>query len=163
MLKTTTYRLTSIFPGLNIYTFFWVDLIIVLILLSLGDLPFAWSSSSPYLIFLFLLAVIWFGMYITQSPCTLELDDQGFTITNHRRFSALPKGPIHEKWTDFSYQSGAVYERSQRGYVLSIYLNNRKSYTFLTGIRLEEAEIMGALHRDIESRVSLLRNVATVA
>ncbi len=162
-MPTTTYRLTSFFPNLNVYTFIWVDVVILLILLWMDDHPFNWSIYSPYVIFLFLLGVIWIGLYVTQSPCTLELDDQGFTITKHRRFNVLPKGPVREKWADFSYQSGAVYERSQRGYVLTIHLNNRKSYAFLTGIRLEEAEMMGNLHRDIEKRVETFRKMATVA
>lgn len=112
------------------------------------------DKTGPYLAVAALAGLVWVFLRLSRTPCTLVLDEDGFTATNDRHFHLLPNEPVHYRWSEFSYQSGTKGERQNQGYQITLYLKDGKSISFLTGTSSKEMAKAEQLHQDIERRMA---------
>jgi len=154
---SSTYHLIYRLPGVTVYRLMMAEGVVFIASIILYEYL---ESTAPGLekLFAFLTlslmaGMLWLFIRLTRAPCTLTLDDDGFSIVPDSTFHLMPKQAIRYSWSQFSYQSGALTERRD-GYEIMIHLNDGKPLAFLTGSSFEDQKKSEQLHHDIERRVS---------
>ena len=115
--------------------------------------PWYWYRFKIYYDGCIIFGPLFLFLYATRTRCQLELNDAGFTIYNFRRFKLLRYGEQFFPWSAFLYQAGGLNSSKYRSYRFAIFLNDGRSFEFLTGNSPEELEIIEYLHTDMENRL----------
>ena len=155
---TSTYRLVRILQHSTVYRLMMAEVLVF----ALGFIGFDYlhrhftglDQVGAYLVVAAVAGLVWLFLRLSRTPCTVSLDEEGFSVTNERRFHLLSKAPMRHRWSEFSYQSGARGERQNQGYEITIHLKSGKSISFLTGTSSKEMAKAEQLHQDIERRVA---------
>ena len=155
---TSTYRLFRILQHTTVYRLMMAEVLVF----AFGSIGFEYlhrqlpglDKVGAYLAVAAIAGLVWLFLRLSRTPCAVVLHEEGFSVTNERRFHLLSKAPMRHSWSEFSYQAGARGERQNQGYQITLHLKDGKSISFLTGTSSKEMAKAEQFHQDIERRIA---------
>jgi hypothetical protein len=145
-----TYRLPEIVTWWIILASIALTIIALMALKALAH-TLVWYELFEMGSFFIMVGILWLGLKVSRTKCTLELDESGFEVVKHSRFNFLPRGEVRYPWSELSHYSSGAVSAKFRAYQVIFHLTNGKALHFITGTSVQELAEVRQLEEIINS------------